>query len=64
MEALINNRICASLQLHDILHNFRTGRGMGMAIMELKLAQELAIIDQDPLFLVFLELRKSYDTMD
>ena len=32
--------------------------------MELKLAQELARIDQDPLFLVFLDLIKAYDTMD
>ena len=31
--------------------------------MELKLAQELASIDQSPLFLVFMDLRKAYDTM-
>ena len=35
-----------------------------MSIMELKLAQELASIDQDPLFLIFLDLRKDYGTMD
>ena len=32
--------------------------------MELKLVQELARIDQNPLFLLFLDLRKAYDTMD
>ena len=32
--------------------------------MELKISQEIASIDQDPLFLVFLDLRKAYDTMD
>ena len=32
--------------------------------MELNLAQELSSIDQDPLFLVFLDLRKAYDTVD
>ena len=37
---------------------------MGTAIMELKLAQKLASIDQEALFLVFLDLRKAYDTMD
>ena len=35
-----------------------------MAIMELKLAQELASIDQDPIFLLFLDLRKAYDIVD
>ena len=35
-----------------------------MDIMELNLAQELASIDQDPLFLIFLDLSKSYDTVD
>ena len=32
--------------------------------MKLKLAQELASIDQDPLFLVSLDLRKAYETVD
>ena len=35
-----------------------------MAIMELKLAQELVSIDQEPLCLVLMDLRKSYDTVD
>ena len=32
--------------------------------MELKLAQDLSRVYQDPLFLVFLDLRKAYDTVD
>ena len=32
--------------------------------MELKIAQELASIYHDPLFLIFLYLRKAYDTVD
>ena len=32
--------------------------------MELKLVQELTGVDQDPLLLVFLEPRKSYDNLD
>ena len=35
-----------------------------MAVMELKIAQELASIDQDSLFLVLLDVRKAYDTVD
>ena len=32
--------------------------------MELKLTQYISRVDQYPLFLVFLDLRKSYDTVD
>ena len=32
--------------------------------MELKLAQELVSVDQDPLLLVFLDLRKFYYNID
>ena len=62
VEALIDTRLCASLQLHDVFHGFSSGRGMGTAIMELKLAQDIASIDQYSHFLVFLDQGKSYDT--
>ena len=35
-----------------------------MSIMDLNIAQDLYSIDQDPLLLVLLELRKSYDTLE
>ena len=37
---------------------------MGTAILDLKLAQELASVDQDALFLVFLDIRKSYNNLN
>ena len=37
---------------------------MGEDIIDLKLAQELTSVDHYPLFLVLLELRKAYDTVD
>ena len=64
VEAMIDSCLRASLQLHDVLNGFRDGRRTGMAIMELKLSQELTSIYQDSLFLVFLDLKKAYDTMD
>ena len=63
-EETINTRLRARVRLHNVLHGFRIGRGTEKAILELKLVQELAIMDQDPLFLVFFELRKAYDTVD
>ena len=48
VEALIDTCLRASLQMNNILHGFRKGIGMGTAIMELKLAHELASIDKYP----------------
>ena len=48
VEALIDTRLCVSLQLHNVLHGFRDRIGTGTAIMELEIAQELVIIYQDP----------------
>ena len=64
VEALIDTRLCSSLQMHDVLHRFRYRRGTGTAIMELKLAQEISRIYQEPLFLFLLGLRKAYDTVE
>ena len=37
---------------------------MGTDILELKLVQDLASVNQDPFLLVFMYLHKSYDTLD
>ena len=63
VEAIIDNRVRESIRLHDVLHGFRSGRGMGMVILELNLAQELDRVYQYPLFLIFLDLEKSYNTV-
>ena len=64
VEALIDTRLHASLHTHNVLHGFRSGRGTGTAVTELKIARELASIYQDPLFLLFMDLRKDYNTVD
>ena len=60
----INTWITTVLQFHHVLNRFCAGKGAGTAILELKLAQELASVDQDPLLLVLLDLRKAYDNLD
>ena len=52
------------VEFHDCLHGFRAKRGTGTAIAEAKLAQQLAHIEQQPWYVVFLDLRKAYDSMD
>ena len=63
MEDTIDTHIKVAVMFHDVLHGFSAGRGMWTASMGLKLAQELASADQDPLFLVLLYLRKAYDKL-
>ena len=64
IEAIIDTRINKAGNFHEFLHGFFTGRGTGTDIIELKLIQELASVDQDQLLLVFLDLRKSYGSLD
>ena len=56
VEALTDTRLRARIQFHGVLHGFRDRRGTGTDIMELNISQELSRIDQDPLFLIFLDL--------
>jgi Reverse transcriptase (RNA-dependent DNA polymerase) len=64
MESIISARVMKEVQFYDCLHVFRHIRGTGTAILEAKLVQELACNDQEPLFYIFLDLRKAYDTID
>ena len=64
VEAVIDTRIKSVVQFHNVLQGFCTGRGIGTAIMDLRLTQELANVYHDPIFLVFLDLRKLYDNLD
>jgi len=52
------------IKLHDCLHGGLPGRGTGTAITEVKLQQQLAWADQEPLYQIYLDLRKAYDALD
>ena len=60
---IIDTRLRESVRLHDAPNIFCTGKGMGMNTAELKLEQELNIIDHDTLLLVLLDLQKAYNTV-
>jgi hypothetical protein len=49
---------------HEALHGFCNGHGTRMTILEAKLAQQLAHLEQEPFYGVFLDLKKVFDTMD
>jgi hypothetical protein len=52
------------IELHDCLHGELPKWGMGTAIMEVKLQQQLAWVEQEPLYQIYLDLRKAYDALD
>jgi hypothetical protein len=52
------------LKFHDCLHGGLPRRGTGTAIMEVKLHQQLARVDQAPLYQIYLDLKKAYDALD
>ena len=56
VEVIIDTCLRASVRLQNVLHGLRAGRGTGTNTLELNLAKELVSVDQDPPFLVFLDL--------
>ena len=64
MEVIIDTHLSEIVCLHNVLYWFRAGRGTGVMILEMNMEQELARLEQDPLFLVFVYLKNSYDTVD
>ncbi len=53
-----------ALPLHEALHGCWNRHGTGMAILEAKLAQQLAHLEQEPVYGVFLDLKKVFNAMD
>ena len=61
---ILNCRFTASITIHNILHGFRAGRGMGTASLEAKMLQQLVAMRQEVLYAIFLDLHKVYDALD
>ena len=58
---ILNSRLTYSITFHDILHGLRAGCGTGTATIEVKLLQQLAAMREEVLYVIFLDLTKSYD---
>ena len=64
MAVILNCRFTSSIAFHDVIHGFRSGRGMGTAYLEVKLLQQLAAMMEEVLYMIFLDLHKAYDALD
>ena len=63
IEAIMDRRLNV-IPLHDCLRGYLAKRGTRTAITEAKLFQQLAFLDQVPLFSAFLDLKKAFGLMD
>ena len=62
--SIVNSWLQSYILLHDVLYGFRQGRGTGTVIIEAKLEQQLAGVAHKPLFRVFINISKAYDSID
>jgi len=53
-----------AIALHNSLHGCCNRRGTGTVVIEAKLWQQLAHIEQAPFYGVFIDLKKAFDAMD
>jgi hypothetical protein len=60
----IMDRQLNALPLHEALYGCCNGHGTGTAILKAKLSQQLAHLEQEPFYGVFLDLKKAFDAMD
>jgi hypothetical protein len=61
---IIHMRLGEAIVFHPSIHGFRSGRGTGTAILEAKLLMQIFACEANPLFQVFLDLTKAYDSLD
>ena len=64
LSVVVNCRLKRSAVIHDALHGFKEGRGVGTAALEANLAQQMVGITHKPLFQVLLDVQKSYESLD
>mmetsp|Transcript_5724 Transcript_5724/g.8521 ORF Transcript_5724/g.8521 Transcript_5724/m.8521 type:complete len:1130 (+) Transcript_5724:164-3553(+) len=62
--SIINRRLHSAIKFDDALHGNMPKRGTGTAIMEAKLLAQLQMRSDKPLFLVFIDLKKAYYSLD
>ncbi len=63
LEKVMDLRLEA-IVLHNSLHGCLASRGTGTGMIEAKLVQQLAHLEQAPFFGVFIDLPKAFDAMD
>ena len=61
---ILHCRLTTAITYHDFLHGFWAGRGTGTATLEAKILHQLAVMREEVLYVIFLDLNKTYDALD
>ena len=64
VSSIINRRVVSNIAFHDSIHGSVPQRGTGTAIMEAKLLSQLRMRIDEPLFVVFIDLKKAFYSVD
>ena len=64
ISSIITQCIQQSVKFHNAIHGFCPNRGTHTAIIEAKLYQQRHITEGKPLYHIFLDISKAYDTID
>ena len=64
VSCIVNKRLQNGITFDDGVHGFRRHRGTGTAVIEAKLQMQLHYRNGTPLYMVFLDISKAYDSLD
>jgi len=64
ISAVVNRRLSQAITFHDDLHGFLPARGTGTACLEAKLEAQLAFRSGHPIYHVYIDFSKAYDSLD
>ena len=63
ISSIINNRLQHAYPFHGFLHSFRPLIGMETTITEVKLLLDEGLVTERPIFEVFINFQKAFDTV-
>jgi pantothenate kinase-related protein Tda10 len=64
VSSIIDRRLKDKIEFRDALHGFRASRGSGTSTIEAKLRMQLSQKEEKTLYMIFIDLKKAYDTLD
>jgi uncharacterized protein (DUF433 family) len=64
MSMIIHRRLTSTINLHESIHGFCTQRGTETSIMNIKLLMQSIQRDINPMYFIFLDIKKAYDSVD
>ena len=61
---ILNRCFTAAITYHNFLHGLRADHSIWTATLELKMLQQVAVLREDVLHVILLDLHKAYNDLD